>query len=175
MLGYPTHEMSATTTSELRIPADPQYILVAKRAAAAFGSVAGFGVEAVDELSIAIAQACENAISLATCVMGTPGRGQVRILFSVDHENRLDVDVRTVLGRAEEGAAEVQRAQVEVTRRGAAGAPTPRVTDREALQRQLATADMALRLMGLFVDDCRYRVDHRTGGLRVRLTKYRLG
>ena len=177
MHGYPTGEMSATTTSELRIPADPQYILVAKRAAAAFGSVAGFGVEAVDELSIAIAQACENAISLATCVMGTPGRGQVRILFSVDRESRLDVDVRTVFGRAEEGAAEVQRAQVEVTRRlpgGREAAPVPRVTDREALQRQLAAADMALRLMGLFVDDCRYRVDQRTGGLRVRLTKYRV-
>ncbi len=184
--------MSSTTTSELRIPADPQYILVAKRAAAAFGSVAGFGVEAVDELSIAIAQACENAIGLATCVMGTPGRGQVRILFTVDQENRLDVDVRTVFGRAEEGAAEVQRAQVEVTRRtseapavpGVPGQPTPaaaaaaaaqRHSEREAaLQRQLAAADMALRLMGLFVDDCRYRVDQRTGGLRVRLTKYRV-
>jgi hypothetical protein len=98
----------------------------------------------------------------------------------VDRENRLDVDVRTVFGRAEEGAAEVQRAQVEVTRRlpGGAAAPAPasapRVTDREALQRQLAAADMALRLMGLFVDDCRYRVDQRTGGLRVRLTKYRV-
>jgi hypothetical protein len=176
MLGYPQGEMSATT-SELRIPADPAYIVVAKRAAAAFGSVAGFGVEAIDELSIAIAQACENAISLAACVMGTPGRGQVRILFTVDREARLDVDVRTVFGRAEEGAAEVQRAQVEVTRRvpGAAPARTAaRVTDPEALQRQLAAADMALRLMGLFVDDCRYRVDQRTGGLRVRLTKYRV-
>ena len=174
MLGYPTGEMSALTTSELRIPADPQYILVAKRAAAAFGSVAGFGVEAVDELSIAIAQACENAISLATCVMGA-GRGQVRILFSVDQQARLDVDVRTVFGRAEEGAAEVQRAQVEVTRRTpAVPAAAAAQAQREALDRQLAAADMALRLMGLFVDDCRYRVDQRTGGLRVRLTKYRV-
>jgi hypothetical protein len=167
---------TSTTTSELRIPADPQYIVVAKRAASAFGSVAGFGVEAVDELSIAIAQACENAIGLATCVMGSPGRGQVRILFKVEQDGKLDVDVRTVFGRAEEGAAEVQRAQVEVTR-GAAGAParaTTQVTDREALKRQLAAADMALRLMGLFVDDCIYRVDQRTGGLRVRLTKYRV-
>lgn len=176
MHGYPTGEMSsATTSSELRIPADPQYILVAKRAAAAFGSVAGFGVEAVDELSIAIAQACENAISLATCVMGTPGRGQVRILFSVDRDSRLDVDVRTVFGRAEEGAAEVQRAQVEVTRRSPAQRQAAQAqAQAEALQRQLAAADMALRLMGLFVDDCRYRVDQRTGGLRVRLTKYRV-
>jgi len=38
--------------------------------------------------------------------------------------------------------------------------------------RQLAT-DLALRLMGLFVDDHSYRVDERTGGLRVRLTKYK--
>jgi len=177
MHGYPVDTMSSTTTSELRIPADPQYIVVAKRAAAAFGSVAGFGVEAVDELSIAIAQACENAMSLANCVLGNPGRGQVRILFKVEQEGKLDVDVRTVFGRAEEGAAEVQRAQVEVTRRapGApAGRPTTSVTDREALQRQLAAADLALRVMGLFVDDCRYRVDQRTGGLRVRLTKYRV-
>ena len=177
MHGYPSAEMSATTTSELRIPADPQYIVVAKRAAAAFGTVAGFGVEAVDELSIAIAQACENAIGLATCVMGTPGRGQVRILFTVDQQSRLDVDVRTVFGRAEEGAAEVQRAQVEVTRGRPAQSPAAAAAaaSREAaLQQQLAAADMALRLMGLFVDDCRYRVDQRTGGLRVRLTKYRV-
>lgn len=178
MHGYPMGEMSTPTTSELRIPADPEYIVVAKRAAAAFGSVAGFGVDAVDELSIAITQACENAISLATCVMGTPGRGQVRILFTVDAQSRLDVDVRTVFGRAEEGAAEVQRAQVEVTRQSPAvaarAAAARAAADREALDRQLAAADMALRLMGLFVDDCRYRVDQRTGGLRVRLTKYRV-
>jgi anti-sigma regulatory factor (Ser/Thr protein kinase) len=174
MQGYVTRAMATTTTSELRIPADPQYIVVAKRAASAFASVAGFGVEAVDELSIAIAQACENAIGLATCVMGS-GRGQVRILFKVEQEGKLDVDVRTVFGRAEEGAAEVQRAQVEVTRRGAGAArSTTQVTDRDALKRQLASADMALRLMGLFVDDCFYRVDQRTGGLRVRLTKYRV-
>jgi serine/threonine-protein kinase RsbW len=156
MRGYPVDSMSATTTSELRIPADPQYIVVAKRAASAFGSVAGFGVEALDELSIAVAQACENAISLAACVLGNPGRGQVRLLFKVEEGGKLEVDVRTVFGRAEEGARETQRvAQM-------------------ALTRQLANADLALRVMGLFVDDCRYRVDQRTGGLRVRLTKYRV-
>ena len=36
-----------------------------------------------------------------------------------------------------------------------------------------ASTDLALRLMGLFVDDSSYRLDERTGGLRVRLTKYR--
>jgi len=40
-------------------------------------------------------------------------------------------------------------------------------------QEVAAATDLALRLMGLFVDDHSYRVDERTGGLRVRLTKYR--
>jgi hypothetical protein len=33
---------------------------------------------------------------------------------------------------------------------------------------------LQLQLMGLFVDDHSYRLDERTGGLRVRLTKYRV-
>ena len=37
----------------------------------------------------------------------------------------------------------------------------------------VAASDLALRLMGLFVDDSTYRVDERTGSLRVRLTKYK--
>ena len=37
----------------------------------------------------------------------------------------------------------------------------------------VAATDLALRLMGLFVDDSTYRVDERTGSLRVRLTKYK--
>ena len=37
----------------------------------------------------------------------------------------------------------------------------------------MAANDLALRLMGLFVDDSTYRVDERTGSLRVRLTKYK--
>jgi hypothetical protein len=46
---------------------------------------------------------------------------------------------------------------------------------RAALEVQAREAEeMSMRLMGLFVDDCRYRVDERTGGLRVRLTKYRV-
>ena len=50
------------TVSELRLPADREHILVAKRAAGAFGSLAGFDMDAIDDLTIAVAQACENAI-----------------------------------------------------------------------------------------------------------------
>ena len=41
MRGYDSGEMSAPTASELRIPAHRDYVLVAKRAAAAFGSPTG--------------------------------------------------------------------------------------------------------------------------------------
>ena len=46
------------TVSELRLPADREHILVAKRAAGAFGSLAGFDMDDIDDLTIAVAQAC---------------------------------------------------------------------------------------------------------------------
>jgi anti-sigma regulatory factor (Ser/Thr protein kinase) len=147
------------TTSELRLPADPAYIVVAKRAASAFAAVAGFDVEAVHDLTIAVAQACENAIACAVRVGGV-SEGQIRLSFTVEG-TRLEVQVlsscaREVVARA---AAERQLAVAEAV-------------DRERQEVADAT-DLALRLMGLFVDDHSYRVDERTGGLRVRLTKYR--
>jgi anti-sigma regulatory factor (Ser/Thr protein kinase) len=147
------------TTSELRLPADPAYIVVAKRAASAFAAVAGFDVEAVHDLTIAVAQACENAIACAVRVGGV-SEGQIRLSFTVEG-TRLEVQVlsscaREVVARA---AAERQLAVAE-----AVGRERQEVAD---------ATDLALRLMGLFVDDHSYRVDERTGGLRVRLTKYR--
>lgn len=149
------------TTSELRLPADRSYIVVAKRAAAALASVAGFDLEAIDDLVIAVAQACENAIQCAHGVAGEEG-GQIRLSFHL-HDQRLEVQVRSSCSRAEVEAEAARR--VEHRRRAAAA----------ARQQQVAAeaTDLALRLMGLFVDDHSYRVDERTGGLRVRLTKYK--
>jgi len=91
------------TTSELRLPADPAYIVVAKRAASAFAAVAGFDVEAVHDLTIAVAQACENAIACAVRVGGV-SEGQIRLSFTVEG-TRLEVQVlsscaREVVARA---------------------------------------------------------------------------
>jgi anti-sigma regulatory factor (Ser/Thr protein kinase) len=156
--GYFTSGMSKTT-SELRLPADPAYIVVAKRAASAFAAVAGFDVEAVHDLTIAVAQACENAIA-CTVRAGGGGVGQIRLTFQLEGE-RLEVHVQSSCARqvVAPPAAPAERAVAKVVQR----------------QRQEAEAatDLALRLMGLFVDDHSYRVDERTGGLRVRLTKYR--
>jgi anti-sigma regulatory factor (Ser/Thr protein kinase) len=152
--------MTAVSTSELRIPADPAYIVVAKRAVAGFGCVAGFGVEAIDDLVIAVAQACQNAIAVADSTADR-GRGQIRLSFKLE-DRRLEVQVRSICAR--EGDPDAPCGSDPAA--GARLAAEP-----------LANAhhELALRVMGLFVDDCRYRVDHRTGGLRVRLTKYRLG
>lgn len=143
------------TTSELRLPADPAYIVVAKRAASAFAAVAGFDVEAVHDLTIAVAQACENAIACAVRVGGV-GVGQIRLTFIVEGA-RLEVQVQSTCARQ----------VVAVQERAVAKA-----VERER-QEVAAATDLALRLMGLFVDDHSYRVDERTGGLRVRLTKYK--
>jgi anti-sigma regulatory factor (Ser/Thr protein kinase) len=159
--GYQPGEMAAVSTSELRIPADPAYIVVAKRAAAGFGCVAGFGVEAIDDLVIAVAQACQNAIDVVTRA-GDRGRGQIRLGFKLE-DRRLEVQVRSVCAR--EGDADAP-----------CGSDPAGDSRRVSAERGAAVQrDLALRVMGLFVDDCRYRVDERTGGLRVRLTKYRLG
>jgi anti-sigma regulatory factor (Ser/Thr protein kinase) len=115
--------------------------------------VAGLDVEALDDLVIAVSPACENAISLTERVAG-PGNGQIRLVFTLA-DNALEVRVRSSLSRAEMEAA-AARHVVAVAREAQA---------REA-------QEMAMRVMGLFVDDFGYRMDERTGGLRVRLTKY---
>jgi anti-sigma regulatory factor (Ser/Thr protein kinase) len=143
-------------TSELRLPADRAYVVVAKRAAGALGSVSGFDLEAIDDLTIAVAQAFENAIGcLERAGVLT---GQVRLVFKPDAKG-LQVTVRSTVSRDAEIAARAEHARQLVLRR-----------EQEI---NAAATDLALRLMGLFVDDSSYRLDERTGGLRVRLTKYR--
>lgn len=156
-MGYVTGGM--TPTSELRLPADPAYIVVAKRAASAFAVVAGLDVEAVDDLTIAVSQACENAIACTTR-LGGPGVGQIRLTFVVEKE-RLEVQVQSSCTR-----------QVVAEAASARKHAVAQAIERER-QEAAAATDLALRLMGLFVDDHSYRVDERTGGLRVRLTKYK--
>src|ERR1035437_3065138 len=77
--------------TELRIPADPQYIVVAQRAAAGLASAAVLGLEALDELNIAIAEACEHTIRAAVAAGMVDAK--VRINFQVQ-EDALRVEVR---------------------------------------------------------------------------------
>lgn len=167
--GYPT-SVSKSSASELRIPAEPAYVVVAKRAAAGFGYVAGLGIEAVDDLVIAVAQACENAIGCVDAT-GAPAGGQIRLTFKLEGP-RLEVQVRSSCIRSDEPPSRTAAEREAVVERRRLAAEAAR--SQHAVATELASRDLALRVMGLFVDDCRYRVDERTGGLRVRLTKYRI-
>ena len=135
-----------TAQTELRIPADPQYIVVAKRAAAGMASVAGLGVDALEELNIAIAEACEHTIGVA--LASGLRDAKVRIAFDVQ-EDALRVDVRLLHHRSE---------------------PVPSALgtrdQREAL-------DLAIHMLRCFADDVDFQAVG-SGLLHVRLAKYRL-
>src|SRR5207245_6948056 len=80
--------------TELKLPAVGDYIVVAKRAAASLGLVVGFSVEEIDDLNIAITQACESAIAAATQQWGS-GNGQLTLVFK-SRPRRLEVRGRSV-------------------------------------------------------------------------------
>ncbi|MBV9526324.1 MAG: ATP-binding protein [Candidatus Dormibacteraeota bacterium] len=146
--------------TELRLPAEREYAVVAKRTAAAVGSVAGFDMDAVDDLTIAVSQAFDNAIS---CLERSGYlTGQVRMAFK-QSQRGVEINVRSTVNREAELAARVQREAMLV-----------QAAAEQQREEEAAAVDLALRLMGLFVDRSSYRVDERTGGLQVRLTKYRV-
>ena len=157
--------------TDLRLPADRAYAVVAKRTAGAIGAVAGLGVDEVDEVTIAVAQAFDNAIR---CLEGQGFlTGQVRIAFKHDKRG-LEVTVRSSVNRDAELAAREQAHHEHEHKREMRRAIVEEQAAAERAQLENAAAtDLALRLMGLFVDQSTYQVDERTGGLRVRLTKYR--
>ncbi len=165
-MGYPTSDMPPHK-SDLRIPADRAYIIVAKRAAAGFAAVAGLHLEAVDDVVIAVTQACEHAISRLQHHVGE-GVGHLRLDFTVEG-HRLDVQVRSVCSRAELGTAKAQR--VEEEKRRIAELERRLTVQHDEVH---AANQLAIQVMGLFVDDFGYRVDDRTGATRVRLTKFRV-
>ena len=89
------------TVSELKIPARLEFIIVAKRAAGALGSAAGFSLEGIDDLNIAVAQACEKAIAAGERMWGA-GNGLLKLTFRLVSEG-IEVDVRSLPGRLPAG------------------------------------------------------------------------
>ena len=134
--------------TELKLPAVGDYIVVAKRAASSLGLVVGFSLQEIDDLNIAITQACENACAAAAEQWGS-GNGQLKLTFK-SQPRRLEVEVRSVPPRAVEQQA-VRRAR------------------REA---ELDYETIGLNMIRLFVDELRYQVDNHTGSMRMRMVKY---
>jgi anti-sigma regulatory factor (Ser/Thr protein kinase) len=121
---------------------------VAKRAASSLGLVVGFSLQEIDDLNIAITQACENACAAAAQKWGA-GNGQLKLIFK-SQPRRLEVEVRSVPPRAVEQQA-VRRARPES---------------------DLDYETIGLNMIRLFVDELRYQVDNHTGSMRMRMVKY---
>jgi anti-sigma regulatory factor (Ser/Thr protein kinase) len=144
---------TAHQITELKLPAREEYIVVAKRAAGALGAVVGFSLAEIDDLNIAITQACENAVAAATDQWGE-GNGQLKLTFK-GQRGKLEVNIISTPPRA----VELQQ--------------TPAVRSVRRLPREEALdyEGIGLNMIRLFVDELRYQVDDQ-GCMRMRMVKY---
>jgi anti-sigma regulatory factor (Ser/Thr protein kinase) len=184
--------------SELKIPAQAAFVMVAKRAAGALGSTAGFSLEGIDDLNIAVAQACEKAIAAGDRLWG-PGNGVLKLSFRMV-DGGMEVEVRNLPARlssadqmATRREAELERRteslrrtalrlsqEVEVERqeRGRAQREAQRILSQaqakvegQAEPSEVDLEEVAVNMIRLFVDELRYNVDSR-GSMRMRMVKY---
>ena len=140
-----------SVATELKIPAHPDFIPVAKRVAASLGSLLGFSLEEIDELCIAVAQACDNTIEAAQDAWGEGGT--VRLSYG-STERGISVDVEAVAPSSPQALP--------------ARKPARRTYD-EAVEAQRRLASEMIRL---FVDDYRQQVEPTRGQIRFRMVKY---
>ena len=153
-------QLAARRTVELKIPAQGPFIVVAKRAAAALGSAAGFTLEGIDDINIAVAQACEKAIAAGDRMWG-PGTAELKLIFGlVPGGIELEVKTMPVRETAAEAAVRQQRQRRQ-----------PALARRLAAPDELDLDDVAVNMIRLFVDELRYNVDRR-GSMRMRMVKY---
>ena len=132
--------------AELKIPAATAFIPVAKRVAATLGGQLGLSLVDLDELSIALTQACDSAIAAAA---NLDGPADLKLnYFATNRALVVDVDLvsseghlkAVVAGPDPEAEAELQR--------------------------------LAYEMIRCFVDDFRPEVEPRTGHVRFRMVKY---
>jgi hypothetical protein len=190
-------ERTPELVSELKIPAQAAFVVVAKRAASALGSAAGFSLEGIDDLNIAVAQACEKAI--AGDRMWGPGNGVLKLIFRMV-DGGMEVDVRNLPARLASAEVAAARREMELERRAESLRRTAARLSQEMeverkermraqreahqLTRQERSSqpgepgvteadleDVAVNMIRLFVDELRYNVDSR-GSMRMRMVKY---
>src|ERR1700730_9191256 len=83
--------------AELKLLAQPEMISTAKRTASSLGSLVGFSLEDIDELNIAVAQACDSAIEAGKEAWGD--EATLKLTFwSTDRG--LEVDVQAAQPKA---------------------------------------------------------------------------
>jgi len=139
--------------TELKVPAQTEFIGLAKRVATSLGGLLGFNLEKIDELSIAVTQACGSVIEAAAEAWG-PG-ATLRLSFSPT-EDGLQVDVDAIAPSSREALKQIPRRQ-------------PSHDHRAALEMQRA---LEMEMIRLFVDDFRHQVDTGRRQIRYRMVKY---
>lgn len=142
--------MAKRNLAELKIPASSSFIPVAKRVATTLGGQLGLSLVDLDELNIALTQACDSAIGAAN---GLDTEADLQLTyFATDRALVVDVDLvprGTALSARKHGPDEV-------------------AVDPE-LQR------LAYEMIRCFVDDFRPLVEPRTGHVRFRMVKHLAG
>jgi hypothetical protein len=134
--------------AELKIPALAEFIPVAKRVATTLGGQLGFSLVDLDELTIALTQACDSAIAAASDL---DGPADLKLTyFATNRALVVDVDLMPSGNTL----------------------PMPKhqdtVVDPE-LQR------LAYEMIRCFVDDFRPQVEPTTGHVSFRMVKYLAG
>jgi hypothetical protein len=133
--------------AELKIPASPEFIPVAKRVATTLGGQLGMSLVDLDELAIALTQACDSAIA-AAADLDRPADLKLTY-FATDRALVVDVDLMPT-GRKPVAAAKHEAADPELQR-------------------------LAYEMIRCFVDDFRPDVEPLTGHVRFRMVKYLAG
>jgi len=133
--------------AELKIPASSEFIPVAKRVATTLGGQLGFSLVDLDELTIALTQACDSAIAAASD-LGAPADLKLTY-FATNRALVVDVDLMP-------------------TGNGIPMAKHEATVDPE-LQR------LAYEMIRCFVDDFRPQVEPTTGHVSFRMVKYMAG
>jgi hypothetical protein len=140
--------MTRKPLAELKLLAQPEMISTAKRTASSLGSLVGFSLEDIDELVIAVAQACDSAIEAGWEAWGEDAT--LKLTFW-QNDRGLEVEVQAVQPRA-------------------SLAERPRV--RHAIH-DAGVEQMAYDMIRCFVDD--FRPALGPNRVRFKLVKYLVG
>jgi len=141
--------MAKRNLAELKIPATAAFIPVAKRVATTLGGQLGLSLMDLDELAIALTQACDSAIAAAEDI-GSPADLKLTY-FATNRALVVDVDVMPT------------------------GAAVPLPAGKAATRVDPELQRLAYEMIRCFVDDFRPVIEPRTGHVRFRMVKHLAG
>ena len=141
--------MAKRNLAELKIPATAAFIPVAKRVATTLGGQLGLSLMDLDELAIALTQACDSAIAAAD-ELGVASDLKLTY-FATNRALVVDVDLMP----------------------GVTALPLPAAKHDAEVDPELQR--LAYEMIRCFVDDFRPVIEPRTGHVRFRMVKHLAG